>query len=947
MQKTMEKDIHPPDISGGVQGIAEKLQTRQKVSIKTPSNPVSQSYLLANIAKAKRFPQSPVLLVVQDEFAKLNLITYAKKWLKHYNAKIIIHTNIESPALRDIMQNKQCFAVLTQEEINTLLPSMDDFKKHTILVKPRQKFTRESLLKKLIESGYTKERTASEKGSIASRGSIVDIARSDGKHVIRIDFDDEIIDSIKLVERVKNKSASQESAKIIPYNLSHLESKSTLFDYNPQIKQIVLDAFPQKPDATLQFTNTEINELASCILPKEEALQSNQAKPSFIKHLQNGDYVVHLDHGIARFEGMVQQNVDAIMREYFKLAYAEGDTLFLPVTMAEKMEKYIGGPNPQLSRLSGPGWQKVMQKASLDTLHHARELLNTQARRQLASAPSIPNATAAEKKLAKSFAFEETKDQKDVITTIYNDLEQDIPMDRLVCGDVGFGKTEVAIRAAAKAALSGFQVAVLSPTTILTQQHLDTFTDRLKDFPITIAGLSRFQSKSDQQESLKKLEKGTLDIIIGTHRLLSEDVKFSNLGLIIIDEEQRFGVSHKEQLKKIRSESHVLTLTATPIPRTLHLGLSGVRAVSTIATPPGGRKPIETIIEPHNQKHVQSAIEKEIKRKGQVYYLYNNVETMAVKTQELQALMPKVKFGMLHGQLPEADIAKVMHKFDKREIDVLVCSTIIENGLDLPNVNTLIVDNAVQFGLSQLHQIRGRIGRGNRQAYAYFFFKRQKLTGEAEKRLQALEEARELGSGFDLAQRDMEIRGVGNVLGKAQHGHVKSIGLGLYVRLLNSAVEEIKSGHPSEALADISVDLPIEARIPQFFETNKEKRIELYHQWALIDSIDDLAKAKDDLQKQGSIPQAVEHLFYILRLKILGRKAGISSIDTSFASANSSEQIFILETENPIEPKLFAKMLDKCPHWQYSVEEIKVAKKDLGSDWMKKLDMCIKTLVNN
>jgi transcription-repair coupling factor (superfamily II helicase) len=302
---------------------------------------------------------------------------------------------------------------------------------------------------------------------------------------------------------------------------------------------------------------------------------------------------------------------------------------------------------------------------------------------------------------------------------------------------------------------------------------------------------------------------------------------------------------------------------------------------------------------------------------------------------------------MLHGQLPEADIAKVMHKFDKREIDVLVCSTIIENGLDLPNVNTLIVDNAVQFGLSQLHQIRGRIGRGNRQAYAYFFFKRQKLTGEAEKRLQALEEARELGSGFDLAQRDMEIRGVGNVLGKAQHGHVKSIGLGLYVRLLNSAVEEIKSGHPSEALADISVDLPIEARIPQFFETNKEKRIELYHQWALIDSIDDLAKAKDDLQKQGSIPQAVEHLFYILRLKILGRKAGISSIDTSFASANSSEQIFILETENPIEPKLFAKMLDKCPHWQYSVEEIKVAKKDLGSDWMKKLDMCIKTLVNN
>ncbi len=520
-------------------------------------------------------------------------------------------------------------------------------------------------------------------------------------------------------------------------------------------------------------------------------------------------------------------------------------------------------------------------------------------------------------------------------------------MDRLVCGDVGFGKTEVAIRAAAKAALSGFQVAMLSPTTILTQQHVDTFAERLKGFPVTIAELSRFETAREQARTLEGIEKGTIDIVIGTHRLLSSDVRFHNLGLIIIDEEQRFGVSHKEQLKKLRSSAHVLTLTATPIPRTLHLGLSGVRAVSVITTPPEGRKPIETIIEPHNQKHVQAAIEAELKRNGQAYYLYNNVETMPLKLQELQSLMPKVKFGMLHGQLPEEAIAKVMHQFDAKEIDVLVCSTIIENGLDLPNVNTLIVDNAVLFGLSQLHQIRGRIGRGNRQAYAYFFFKRQKLTGEAEKRLQALEEARALGSGFDLAQRDMEIRGVGNVLGKAQHGHVKSIGLGLYVRLLAAAVEEIKSGKPQEMLADISVDLPLEARIPQFFENNKERRIELYHQWALIDSLDELAAAKDELQKQGALPQAIRDLFYILKLKLLGKQAGIRAIDTSFTAPGSSEQMFILKTEKPVEPKRFANMLAICSHWLYAKEALRVKQADMGSDWKEKLEKSIAVLTKN
>lgn len=931
----MEHHADPRPVPGNVRSIAEKLKSKRLVVVKTPTNPVSQSFVLANLAREGGFPRSPVLVVARDSFSQLSLVQNLRVWLKEYKTKATIHTDITAPALSSVLAARPCIVILTSEHMNTLLPAPLDFTRHCISLAAGQSIKREDLLKKLIEAGYTKERHASSHGTCAARGSIVDVFPPDQDHPVRIDFDDETIESITA------NGAKVKTFRIIPHNLNHLKATATLFDYNPELKQILFDAFPAHPDAVIPFANREIQELGTAILPKEEA---KKPKPAFLRKLAVDDFVVHLDHGIARFAGMAEQHLNGISREYFKLSYAEGDTLFLPVTAAEKMEKYVGDPNPALSRLSGSGWSKVLQKASLETLAHARELLNTQAKRQLSAAPSIPNAVKVQKELAESFPYKETEDQKAVILAIYRDLSEETPMDRLVCGDVGFGKTEVAIRAAAKAALSGFQVAVLSPTTILAQQHLDTFMDRLKGFPITIAALSRFETAREQAHTLSGIEKGTVDIVIGTHRLLSSDVRFANLGLIVIDEEQRFGVSHKEQLKKMRSSAHVLTLTATPIPRTLHLGLSGIRAVSMITTPPEGRKPIETIIEPHNQKHVQAAIEAELKRKGQVYYLYNNVETMHIKLQELQAMMPKVRFGMLHGQLPEEAIAKVMHQFDAQEIDVLVCSTIIENGLDLPNVNTLIVDNAVLFGLSQLHQIRGRIGRGSRQAYAYFFFKRQKLTGEAEKRLQALEEARALGSGFDLAQRDMEIRGVGNVLGKSQHGHVKSIGLGLYVRLLASAVLEIKSGKPQETLADISVDLPIEARIPQFFEPNREKRIELYHEWALIDSLDELAKVRDELQKSGALPQAVQDLFYILKLKLLGKAAGIQAIDTAVANPASQEQIFILKTEKPIEPKRFAGMLGISPHWLYSEEELHVKKADLGSDWKEKLEKSIAAL---
>ena len=943
----MEQRQAPPDISEDVKRIVEKLITKQKIIVKTPRNPITHAFLLGKIINNSDKIKSCILFLVDDEFEKLNLMTYLKASQKLSttlaNSLNITHTQLSTTLLNDIKKNKKCLIILTKQEVQEKLPSKKDFDSHTIKLTRNKQITKEKLLEKLIECGYCLERTASEKGLIATRGSIVDIFATDKDSLIRIDFDDNRIDSIKILKPKQAKTQDIVSVEIIPHNLNNLPKSDYLNDYNALIKHIIFDSFPSSYDMEVKFAQSDIYKLTKLLVPQDK---KKHKLPSFIKNLQNGDYVIHIDHGIAKFDGIVEQKINDISREYFKLCYAENDALFLPVTSAEKMEKYIGDPNPVLNRLSSSGWGKALNKVSIETLHHARELLNTQAKRQLSKSVEIPRANKIEQDLAKSFPYTETEDQKDVIETIFEDLSKDVPMDRLVCGDVGFGKTEIAIRAAAKVALEEFQVAVLSPTTILTQQHIDTFTERLKDLPINIAALSRFQSKQEQLKIIDQARKGKIDIIIGTHRLLSEDVKLKNLGLIVIDEEQRFGVNHKEKLKKLRSQSHVLTLTATPIPRTLHLAVSGVRAISTISTPPGGRKPINTIIESYNQKHIAKAIQEEIKRHGQVYYLYNKVKTMHLKKQELQDLLPKIKIGMLHGQMPEQEMAKVMHDFDKRLIDVLVCSTIIENGVDLPNVNTLIVDNAVQFGLSQLHQIRGRIGRGSRQAYAYFFFRRQKLTGEAEKRLNALEAAKELGSGFDIAQADMEIRGVGNVLGKAQHGHVKSIGLGLYLRLLNNAVEEIKSGAPSEMLSDISVDLPIEARIPKFFETDKQKRIELYHQWALIDSIDELMRIKDELQKEGAIPKPVENLFYILSLKILGRKARITAIDTTFASSTSKEQYITIKTTDPIDPKIFVKILDKCSHWQYGTEEIKVPKKELGSDWMKKLEICIKQLSN-
>lgn len=670
---------------------------------------------------------------------------------------------------------------------------------------------------------------------------------------------------------------------------------------------------------------------------------------AFIMELKTGDYVVHLDHGIGRFSHMTKNVVEDITKEYFVLNYAEGDKLYVPVETADKISKYIGIAHPKLHRLSGGQWYQLTRKIKQEAKVLAQELLKIYAKREMTKIKPFSSDTSDEKELTESFPYEETPDQAKSIADVKNDLEKETPMDRLICGDVGFGKTEVAVRAAFKAVMNKKQVALLSPTTILTQQHYDTFNERLKRFPMRIGILSRFESEKEQQDTIEKLKSGLIDIVIGTHRLLSHDVNFRNLGLIIIDEEQRFGVKAKEKLKALRTQAHILTLTATPIPRTLNIALSGVRDVSIIETPPEGRLPIATNIEPYSDDTIKKAINNELKRKGQVYYLHNKVETISFTAKQLQKLTPKAKIGIAHGRLPEKDLARAMRDFDTQKTNVLVCSTIIENGLDLPNVNTLIVDNATNFGLAQLYQLRGRIGRSERQAYAYFLYHRKKLKGNAKKRLQALIEAKKLGSGFQLALRDLEIRGAGNILGKEQHGKVSAIGLSLYTRLLAQAIEELKFGKIQEPIRDILIDLPLEAYIPKGF-LNEEERLVLYQKMANTINLNELQELKNKIilsrtkEEQRKFPVELLNLFEVLEVRILAQKTDISHIDTTLMTDQfgHKKRRLIIKFLFTLKAGQLAKLLQKNEKWQFDNNSIKINLELLGKDWLGELKKSIR-----
>ncbi|NQU77302.1 DEAD/DEAH box helicase [Candidatus Falkowbacteria bacterium] len=726
----------------------------------------------------------------------------------------------------------------------------------------------------------------------------------------------------------------------------------------------------------------------------EKKLKTNKSEIQNLKsEIHKGDFVVHEDHGIATFKGTGTHEIDNIKKEFFILEYKDNDKLYAPVELADKIDKYIGLANPPIHRLHGSSWHQITKKIKEQAEKVAKELLDLYAQRKIAHAPAFGPKAPEEHELESSFPFQETPDQLQTIKEVTNDLEQTKPTDRLVCGDVGFGKTEVAVRAAFKAVMNGYQIALLSPTTILAQQHYDTFLNRLKKFPVNVEVLSRFKSKTAQKKVIASTKNGLIDILIGTHRLLSKDVEFKNLGLIIIDEEQRFGVEHKEKLKKLRTNAHILTLTATPIPRTLNFSLAGLRDISCILTPPEGRQKIKTTIKQYEEKDIKTAIEKELARKGQTYFVHNQVETIGIATKKLSRLVPHARFGIAHGQLPEEKLASVMSDFDNKKIDVLVCSTIIENGLDLPNVNTIIIDNATRFGLAQLYQLRGRVGRSDRQAHAFFFYHRLPprlggderggltrlggdergggLTPRETARLQALKQAEELGSGFQLALRDMEIRGVGNILGKKQHGSVAAIGLSLYTRLLSNAVEELKTGIKPRPIPNISIDLPLESNIPKEFEPNEPKRLNLYQRLSTITSLNELKKvetqyfASPKKNKMQNI-KPLQNLFHLLEIKLLAQQTRskavedleshrketpsndwgeISSIDTSFGLSidGTRKKRINIKFKTPIDQTQFQKLLSTQPYWKQSNNQIKINLEDLGDNWIEKLKQAIKT----
>lgn len=592
--------------------------------------------------------------------------------------------------------------------------------------------------------------------------------------------------------------------------------------------------------------------------------------------LNLGNHVVHNIHGIGIYDGMVKEEIDGVIRDYFLLKYADGDRLYVPTSQIDKIHKYIGEENPPIYRLGSRKWTKAKRKVKQSTKEIAKELLQLYAERQQLEGFAFPPDTPWQREIEDLFPFWETPDQVRAINEVKKDMEKPRPMDRLVCGDVGYGKTEVAIRAALKAIFGGKQVVILVPTTILAQQHYHTFYKRFKNYPIKVGLLSRFLTKKEQREVIKGLKEGTIDIVVGTHRLLQKDIEIRDLGLILIDEEQRFGVEHKEKLKIFRKKVDVLTLSATPIPRTLYMSLISIRDMSVINTPPQDRLSVETVVGEINYDQIKDAIEFELSRGGQVFYVHNRVKTIERVAERIRTLVPNARIVIAHGQMREEKLEKVMINFVDENYDILVCTTIVESGLDIPTVNTMIVEDADQLGLSQLYQLRGRVGRGDKKAYAFFYYNDKRLlTPEAYKRLHALREFSQLGSGFNLAMRDLEIRGAGEILGPKQHGHMVSIGFELYCQLIREAVEEMR-GEKKEKIPEITIEIPVSAYIPKDYISDDSLRIEAYREIKSADILNKISDLVDSfIDRYGPIPKPLKNLIEIAKLKILMKKAGI------------------------------------------------------------------------
>ena len=610
------------------------------------------------------------------------------------------------------------------------------FQDNTLYIERNQVINLYEALRKIDELGYEKVLKVQDPGEFSQIGGVIEVFPINAKNAVRLDFLGNKVETIETLNlEVKDEEKSKEILK------KKLKSQKLFSD---------------------------------------------------LKGIKPGDYLVHLDHGIGRFTGLYENN-------YYLIEYAKGDKLYVPLGLERKLSRYVGFVEPKVSRLGSSLWQKTKRRIKEETEKLAKELLDIYAKKELAQRPAYLPSDEIDSFLASGFKYEETPDQTEAIKDVMKDLEKQKPMDRLICGDVGFGKTEIALRAMVKVVKSGHQAVMICPTTILANQHFHTFKERLKNIPIETALLTRLQTKKEQNQIIDKLKQGKIDIVIGTHRLFSADVNqyllSKETGLLVIDDEQRFGVRQKEKFKQIRSKIDVLSLSATPIPRTLHLILSSLKNVSLVQTPPQGRVPVKTLILPYSKKIIKDAIEKEIQRKGQVYFLHNRVETIEVVKKYIQKLVPEAKIAVVHGRIPENSLIRIMEDFQNKKFDILVATTIIENGLDIPNVNTLIVDNVANLGLAQAYQIKGRVGRSNSQAFAYFLHG-GKLTEKAQMRLKALKEAEELGSGYKIALRDLEIRGAGNILGREQSGSINQVGLNLYCQMVSDVIEKLKYDKP-------------------------------------------------------------------------------------------------------------------------------------------------------
>ncbi|MFA5355653.1 MAG: DEAD/DEAH box helicase [Candidatus Paceibacterota bacterium] len=603
------------------------------------------------------------------------------------------------------------------------------FQENMLSLEKTQKINLSEVLRKVDEMGYEKVLDISFPGEFSQKGGVIEVFPVNLSHAVRLDF---LGNEIENIEKIDIKTEDEESAKEILRK--RLKSQKLFSD---------------------------------------------------LKGLKEGDYLVHLDHGIGRYK----EKTTFDNQEYYILEYAAGDKLYVPVGLERKLSRYISFTEPRISRLGSSLWQRTKKRVREEAEKLAKELLGIAALREITSRPPYLADDELDKQLALSFPYQETPDQMQAMEDIKRDLQKTKPMDRIICGDVGFGKTELAIRSALMAAKSGYQVAVIAPTTILADQHFKSFKDRLKNIPVTISLISRLLNQRQQKETIDNLKSGKTDIVIGTHRLLSNDVDFKNLGLLIIDDEQRFGVRQKEKLKKLRSSLDILSLSATPIPRTLYLSLSSLKDISLIQTPPVGRIPIAIETALRSKKIIKEAVEKELERDGQVYYLHNRVQNIELIKSNLQELIPKAKFAVVHGRLKDKELINIMENFQDKKLDVLIATTIIENGLDLPNVNTLIVADASRLGLAQAYQLKGRVGRSDKQAYAYFLHGK-KMTDKSKLRMKALKESKELGSGYRIALRDMEIRGAGNILGKEQSGSINQVGLNLYCQMLSEAISK-------------------------------------------------------------------------------------------------------------------------------------------------------------